>query len=245
MNRILEILALALGGTSLFALCFLGFASMAGVPMHDVAVLGKLFPEPAEHGEEGEHATLVEGTGQAVHEEPEFASDSQVIEASIGVLGAFSLAPPFSAEELKSLADKLKLKRTQLDVRLKDLEARSQELDGREEMLAEQFQALEELRGRLEAFEQELSVRAEEVSRAEAVASQEEERKWKKLAELLEGLDPEEAGKRITAYSPVEATQILRHFEEDLALQILNTLSGDKYLEYSEAWAGMAAGERP
>src|SRR5262245_14972336 len=216
MNRLLEILAMALGGCSLFAVCFLGFASMAGVPMHDVAVIGRFFPEPEAPPEE--HAAV-----ESAPAEPGEPSDQEVLAASLGALGAWSLTPPFTAQELKGLADELKLKRLQLEQGLRDQNERAKELDSREAMLVEQFQALEDLRARLEAFEQELQLRSQEVEREETAAGVQEDRKWKNLADLFSGLDAEEAGRRLTAYPPAEATKILLRLEQDLALEILNT----------------------
>ena len=37
----------------------------------------------------------------------------------------------------------------------------------------------------------------------------------------------------------------VRRLEEDLALEILNTLAGDRYLEYAEAWAAASAATPP
>jgi flagellar motility protein MotE (MotC chaperone) len=234
MNRLLEILAMALGGCSLFAVCFLGFASMAGVPMHEVAVIGRFFPEPPAPPEE--RATLEVEPAQGAPLE-----DQDVLSASLGALGAWSLTPPFTAQELKGLADELKLKRLQLEQGIRDQNERRQELDAREAMLLEQFKALEDLRARLEAFEQELLLRSEEVARDEAAVGEQDDRKWKKLADLFGGLDSEEAGKKLIAYPPAEATKILLRLDQDQALEILNTLTGDRYLEYAEAWAAASA----
>jgi hypothetical protein len=94
----------------------------------------------------------------------------------------------------------------QLNRSLEDQSARQRDLDAREAMLIEQFQALEDLRARLEASEQALLLRAEAVSHDEAAAGEQEERKWTKLAALFGALAPAEAGVKITAYPPAEAT---------------------------------------
>jgi flagellar motility protein MotE (MotC chaperone) len=243
MNRMLEILAMTLGGFSLFAVCFLGFASMAGVAPHELSVVGRFFPQPDPEPEEEQLVDLVDAPPEATPPK----SGSEVLAASLGVLGAWSLTPPFSGEELKGLADELKLKRLQLNRSLEDQNARQRELDSREAMIIEQFEALEDLRARLEASEQELLLRAEAVSKDETAAGEQEERKWKKLAALFGALAPEEAGRKLTAYPPEEATQILVRLDEDLALEILNTLAGDRYMEYAGAWAAaspVAADER-
>jgi flagellar motility protein MotE (MotC chaperone) len=238
MNRILEIAAMALGGVSLFAVCFLGFAAMAGVPMSDVAVVGKLFPEPPEPQE----AAVVEG--EAAAPARVLRDDARVYESSLGVLGAWSLASPFSADELKGLADELKLKRLQLSEEIEEMDRREAALDAREEALAEQFEALDELRARLEAYEAELLLRAQEVERDEAVRASANDRKYENLAALFGGLEPAEAGRRLAAYPPAEATRILLHLDDKRAREVLNTFQGDQYLAYAQAWAEAAGVKR-
>jgi flagellar motility protein MotE (MotC chaperone) len=234
MNRILEILAMTLGGFSLFAVCFLGFASMAGVAPHELSVVGRFFPQP---DPEPKEELIVDVAADAPPEATPPETEGEVLASSLGVLGAWSLTPPFTAEELKGLADELKLKRMQLNRSLEDQSARQRDLDAREAMLVEQFQALEDLRARLEASEQDLLLRAEAVSRDEAAAGEQEERKWTKLAALFGALAPADAGVKLTAYPPAEATEILLRLDQDLALEILNTLTGDRYMEYAGAWA--------
>jgi flagellar motility protein MotE (MotC chaperone) len=240
MNRILEIAAMALGGLSLFAVCFLGFATMAGVPLHSVAVIGNLFPEPAAKPD------YVATTGGELEPAPRRPDPAAVYQSSLGVLGTWSLESPFSADELKSLVDEVKLKKEQLNVELKNVARRAGELDAREEALAEQYGALDELRARLEAFETELLMRSAEVERDEGAKAAQDDRTYKKLASLISGIqDPKEAGLRLTAYSPEEATKILLHLTpEKKALEILNTFSGDRYLAYSRAWAEAAGAPR-
>jgi flagellar motility protein MotE (MotC chaperone) len=237
MNRILEIAAMALGGLSLFAVCFLGFATMAGVPLHQVALIGNLFPEPPEMPEVIEIDEL-EPMPAAL------GSDTRVYEASLGVLSAWTIESPFSGAELKSLAEELKLKREQLRQEIKELDRRKGEIDAREEALAEQFTALDEIRAKLEAFETELLLRAEEVARDEAVKASQDERVFMKLGELFTQLTSAEAKLRLTAYSTADATKILLHLPEKRAVEIINLFKGDEYLEYSRAWAE-AAGAKP
>ena len=235
MNRILEIAAMALGGLSLFAVCFLGFATMAGVPLHQVAGIGRLFPEPPEAPETAD--------GEERAPKPiEFDSDSEVYERSLGVLSAWSIESPFTAEELKTLADELKLKREQLKREISKLEDREGQLDAREDALVEQFAALDDLRAKLEAYEADLMIRAEEVARDEAAEASRNDRKFQKLAELFKGLEPRAAMTKLKAYPPEEATKILLHMNEKTAVDILNSFTGDDYLLYGQAWAE-AAGE--
>ncbi len=237
MNRAIEIAAMIVGGVSLFLVCFLGFAALAGVPLNEVAVIGKMFPEPT--GGEGD----IESAPDHGTPAPELP-DREVVAASLGVLSAWTLEPPFSHAELKSLADELKLKTLQLDQRLKRVTEREELADQRAQDLADQFETLDELRAELEAYEADLLLRAQEVERDEEAAAELRARRWDSLARLFSEQDAAEAGRRLQAYTPEEATKILRALDEDLAVEILNTFSGDKYIEYAEAWAaGAPSGE--
>ena len=233
MNRILEITAIALGGFSLFAMCFFGFATMAGVPLHEVAVLGKLFPEP----ESSDPVDPEEVPTVAMED----TTDTDVLASSLGVLATWSLSPPYTGTELKSLADELKLKSLQLDQRLLGADERDRELAEREEQLADHYETIEELRAKLERFEQDLLLRAEEIERDEGAAETRSANQWKKLASLFAELDPEEAKNRLSAYEPAEATKILLHLDNSEAIEILNGFEGDQYIKYAEAWAAEAA----
>ena len=46
MNRIIEAVAMTVGGLSVFLVCFVGFVALSGKDMSKVAVIGKLFPAP-------------------------------------------------------------------------------------------------------------------------------------------------------------------------------------------------------
>ena len=231
MNRIFEIAAIALGGVSLFTVCFLGFAAMAGVPLNEVAVLGKIFPEAPDPGEPKPVSSQDQGEGI------EFDSPDEVYAHTQGVLSAFRLDPPFTGSELKSLGDELKLKNIQLEQRLREVSGREEALDQREEALADQFEALDEMRAKLEAFEQELSLRAEEIGRDEAAAEEAAQQRWTALAAVFAEQRAEDAVTRLKAYSPEDATKILLNLDKSQAIEILDEFKGEDFKRYSEAFA--------
>ena len=235
MNKSLELAAMALGGLSLFAVCFLGFAAMAGVPLHEVAVIGSLFPAPEEEG--GTPSPTTAELGFPSPTPPQDTSDTDPGISSRGVAGGWMTESPFSHEELKDLADSLKLKKLELDQGLDDLARREAEADAREASIAEQFTSLENLRTSLEEYGAELNLRASEVARDESAAEERDDERWANLAKLFSEQPVEDAVKRIQAYPAEEATRILLHLEDDTASEILNSLSGDAFLEYAEAYA--------
>ena len=59
MNRIIEIVAMAVGGLSLFLVCFVGFAKLSGRDVSKVPVIGVLFPTPPDGTENGEVVHLL------------------------------------------------------------------------------------------------------------------------------------------------------------------------------------------
>src|SRR6185436_17075210 len=159
MNRIIEIAAMAIGGLSLFLVCFVGFASLSGKDMSQVAVIGKLFPTPpsesGEHGDavtEGEHA-------DAKGAQEKGLSDAAVIEANLGVLSAWTLPSPYSSSELRLLSEEIKKKHTELEERELALGRRERAVVEDEGELKERLKSLEELRMHLENLQAELAER--------------------------------------------------------------------------------------
>src|SRR5262245_60348770 len=112
MNRLIEIAVMALGGVSLFLVAFVGFASLSGKDMSQVAVIGKLFPAPP--GEAQEHSVVAEAAPDAEREHGKNLSDAAVVEASLGVLSAWTLPSPYSTSELRVLSEEIKKKRAEM-----------------------------------------------------------------------------------------------------------------------------------
>lgn len=235
MNKSLELAAMALGGLSLFAVCFLGFAAMAGVPLHEVAVVGKVFPAPEEDGAEPDPTTAELSFPSPSPPQDEPGDDPAV--STRGVAGGWITESPFSHEELKDLADSLKLKKLELDQGLEELARREREAEAREASIAEQFASLESLRTSLEELGADLNLRAQEVARDESAAAERDDERWSNLARLFAEQPVEDAVKRIQAYPASEATRILLHLEDAVASEILNSITGDAFIEYAEAYA--------
>lgn len=232
MNKTIEIAAMILGGVSLFAMCFLGFAVVANVPLYDVAVIGKLFPEPEVNEEPADGGDGGTGTPS----QPTYRPDSQLLAANMGVLSTWKLDSPFTQGELKALVEELKLKQVQLDQRIREMAQRELEADQREESVAERFAALEELRLELERYEERLIQREAEVNRDEGAAQEFEDQRWAGLAKLLAAQETSVAGPRLRRYSPEEAAKILRAMDDKYAAKLLNSFEGDAFLEYGEAY---------
>lgn len=227
MTKLIETAAMVLGGLSLFAVSFVAFTVVSGVPLDDVAILGKLLPEPEEHAPAPEEPTKTPERQR---------SNTAVVEASIGSIGAWSLPSPFTQSELRELAEELKAKLREIDLREAELDQRQKDVDAQLEVVAERFRALEEMRSDLEAFKAELLLREQEVLRDEAAAHERESARWGDVALVVAGLEDDEAGKRLTSFPPEDAARILLAMQPERAAELLNQLEGDDWKAYVEAY---------
>ncbi len=140
MSKIIEIIAMALGGLSLFAVCFLAFATMSGTPLSNMSGIGSFFDAPEDDDRPHEPR---EGARRPPETDPR--PTTQIVASSMGALGAWSLPSPYTQAELKSLTDELKGKLHQLEARAAELDDRERRSEERSQLLAERFEALEGL----------------------------------------------------------------------------------------------------
>lgn len=246
MPKPLELALLGIGGTSLFAVCFVGFASVAGVPMHTLPVVGGLYDAP-EVIEEGPVEVPVDPTNpDELAPKPDFGpADRAVISDAIATLGSWTLPPPFEIEELVRLTEEVRQAR-------EDNERREQLLDSRELQLEEEYDRLQkrvleidEMRKDLEAREESLArdragieQLATELERPDLVRDENEDRELLRKALLFKDGDAETAAERLTAYPAAEAALILHKLGDDTrAIAILNALTGDQWKEYVDAYS--------
>jgi hypothetical protein len=244
MNRLIEIAAMLLGGVSIFTVCFVGFVALSGKSMSEVALVGKLFPAPAEHAAEGaageEHANAAPEYEDGAGEQE--LTDSQVLDASLGVLGTWTLPSPYSTGELRSLADEVKRKLRELDGRESALRERERNAAEREQDVAERLKTLAKLRAELELVEQELAGREQALQGRELALADGEAARWSGIARVLAGLEDEEAGQRLLEYSPADAARILAALgDETRASEILNQVQGPRWKEYVDAYTAERA----
>ncbi|MBI1382990.1 MAG: hypothetical protein GC161_18115 [Planctomycetaceae bacterium] len=235
MNKALSIGLTAVGGLAFFTVSFLAFARLSGVPLHKVAVVGPiLIPLLGIEPPSDEPQTP---TGPAPKE---FGSAQEVVRASVGALGAFSLPPPFEREGLQRLSDELKAKRAESDRRAEALAAKERDLADQLARLEHMSLDLSRLRDEFEAREAALELRAQEVQRDESAKDEAEAARWGKLGRLLAGLEPKDAGQRLLQHSPEDAARILGSLEPAKAAQILMALPKESWAAYSDAYAGLA-----
>ncbi len=218
MNRLIEIAAMALGALSLFSICFLGFTTLSGVPLHKVAVIGQLFPQP-EEPDSTEPAGLEDESSV-----PPPRPSETVLKSNLGMLGVWSLPSPFSQDELQELSDDLKSRTFELDQRERTIEERERRIDDELGGLAERFRTLDELRESLERFESELELRALEVQRDEGAAAGREAQRWAQVALIFDSVEGQEAAEILAEYTPEEAASILKQLDPGTASSLLTSL---------------------
>ena len=233
MSKVLEIAAMLLGGFSILAVCFFGFSLTAGVPLHELAIVGDLFEAPPE----GQRPVAPAASPEPV---PATRAPAEVLRSNLGVLGTWSLPSPYDEEELASLAAELKATNRLLEVRAGELDRRAQELDEEERLLGERFAALRELQRRLEDHEAELILREQEVQSQEGVAAEHRMRASADLARLFESLDAKAGASFLAALSAGEAAAVLRQMDVERAAELLDALrsqGGTDWKAYLEAYS--------
>lgn len=247
MSKFIEILAMVLGGLSLFLVCFLGFAVLSGKPLSSLPVVGGWIEEPQEEstsvasGSEADGAEVSEAAQRAARAE---RSETEVVQASIGMMGAWSLPSPYSKTELKELVEEVKGRLKLVESRERDVEERERAVQVDERAVKDQFATLEELQQNLEEFGRELELREREVQTNEADRAERERMKWVKVAGVLGSLDPTEAGLRLVEYAPEEAAHILHAMPDEQAGEILNQVSQD-WKAYVDAYTQLPESSRP
>ena len=242
MNRIIEIAAMAIGGLSLFLVAFVGFASLSGKDMSQVAVIGKLFPAPDEgEGHGGETAEPAQAEPVAKHEKS--LSDAAVLEASLGVLSAWTLPSPYSSSELRVLSEELKKKRAELAELESSRTRRERAVETDEHELEERMKVLAELQKHLERLQAELSEREQAAARQEDALQAGSDARWTAVAGVIGAIDETaQAALRLQEYEPAEAAKILRALGDDArAGEILNAVEPSRWKEYVGAYTAEKA----
>ncbi len=235
MNKAIHIALTCLGGFVFFGISFMGFARMAGVPLHKVAVIGPILIPLL--GLEPPPDTPAEPQAPVARD---FGSAQEVVRASVGALGAFTLPAPFQRDELQKLSDELKARRADTEQRAATLQTREQELAEQLARLEHMSLDLARMRADFDARESALELRAQEVARDEGAKRDQDAARWGKLGQLLVGLEPKEAGTRIQQHTPQDAALILSSMDPAKAAQILGTLPKEAWAVFSSAYAEAA-----
>jgi hypothetical protein len=237
MKKPLQILSLAAAALGLFAAAFFGFGLVRGGSAHALPLIGGWFPAPA-----GEEESAQVEPSHGANEAPVPSPPKQ---AGLGLLDVFVLESPMAAEEIQDLARALKEQRAQVEQRSGELDEREERLDERALFMDEQSAALAEMRAELERWQGELETRQAELERGEAVHSEKDAASWQRMAKLFEKGEASALARRLEAWTPAEAAQLLMHLKPDRVRELLEALGGETWKDYWEAYRAAVPSETP
>ena len=233
LNKAIEISALTVGGISLFLMSFLVFALSAGVPAHEVAIVGSLFPVP-EVAEPTEDPELELARPKLQPKTPE-----QVLQGIIGNLPSLSGPSPFEDGEVERLVAEIKETKLQLDREREQVDKRQIDVAQREETLDEKAALIQDLMAELDVRVGEIRLQQEELDRDLTVASEAEAERWKKQAAVFKKGDAGKLAKRLENYPAEDAARILANLEEAQRNKLLAEVTDAKFTEFNAAFAAL------
>lgn len=236
LNKIFEYSAYAIGGTALFTASLLVFALAAGVPAHQVAIIGGMFPEPPAV----EPAAITDEDGEVTRPKIGPRTMDEVIESAIGRLPSHGVDSPFEAAELEQLVADMKLLKLQYSKNIEGLEDREQAVTERALALDERNNVLDEFMAQLDQREGEIDLKQEELQRDQAVRAEEDTERWKAVSMVFKGGDAKELVVKLLKYGPVDGAQILAHLEESERNALLLELDADPFKEFNDAYSALA-----
>lgn len=263
MNKIAIISLSTLGGAALFAVSFLGFARLNGVPLNELPLVGGMFPELPEHADQAQpdaaHADKPDSSHTTKPELPEALKPTEdhaatahpdapdhgpaaakPAEAHAGIFDLIDVDGLYTQDELRALGDSLRAKN-------REAEQRSAELDRREELLADRLTALDERRRTLDEFAKKLDEREREIAAREAEVKSSggtdggAEASPADLAEFFADGELDVLSKRLAGFTPEEAAKILSRLEPARAKELLEALPTASWRAFAEAYAGAVA----
>ncbi len=227
MSKVGTIVAVGGVSTILFALTYVGIATVKGVPLREVPPFA-WFAHEMPHADPGAHvAPIVTATPAPRVEAP------VVPPMTAGVLGAFVLPSPFDSRELQSLQKELAERRTRIEETELLLEKRARDLDDWQKTLEDRMREIDAARGPLTPGSAPDSATTPGSSGAEA---KDDPASWRAMATLFEEGDAEEMATKLAGFEPDEAAQVLKGLEPERAAQLLNALPTPKYKPFLDAW---------
>ena len=238
LNKILEYVAYAVGGVALFLASLLVFALTAGVPAHEVAVVGGLFPEP--------EAPEVEApTKRAADEDPTRPkltpkTMEEVVASTLSRLPTQSHASPFEQSELQELVTDVKRLKLQYERDLESIALREDEVAERALANDERAKLLDDFMRQLDIRESEISLRMAELARDEQAISEAEAKKWETVASAFADGEVDIQKQKLLAYEPEDAARILVNLEDDRRNELLNALEPADFKAYNDAYSSLA-----
>lgn len=236
MNSLLKYVAFSAASVVVFAGSFLLFASLSGAPMHDIAVIGKFFPDPEEGSDAAQPAANDAPSDLISEVDQDRRPSRQVLAEAATPLRAFVVQSPFSTEELAELQAELKNRIESARRMQTELEEKLDDVGARELQLEERWAELEQIRNGLIEQDLELAQREDELERDARAQNERESASWTSMAKVFEEGKPAELARNLILFEPEEAARILRALPEARASALIRELPRDRYLEFAEAY---------
>jgi len=268
MNKIAILSLSTLGSAALFAVSFLGFAKLNGVPLNELPLVGGAFPAlpedqsparldpvrpvapgpgPAAEPELPEADKPAEDHAAAAqHEAPAHGpAAAKPVEANAGIFDLIDVDGLYTQDELRALGDSLRAKN-------REAEQRNAELNRHEELLADRLAALDERRRTLDDFAKQLDGRERELAAREAEAKNSAGADGSgagiaspsDLAEFFVDGELDVLSKRLASFTPEESAKILVRLEPARAKELLEALPTASWRAFAEAYA-LAMAKQP
>jgi flagellar motility protein MotE (MotC chaperone) len=228
MNTTTKYIAGAFGAIALFVSTFICAAAMSGTPLHELAVVGGLFPEPT-------RASLT-ASDPAPRIQAEVRPASEILRNQLSILGSFRMPSEMTSDAILMLQEDLRTRTAALAERESLIDQKQKEVSERESALGERWDELAGLRGHLQDWEEELDQRSRELDRDEAVLEEDERRSWRALADMYAVGDAALAGARLATFEPAEVAQILAGLDSDRASALLAALPASRYRAFLDAY---------
>lgn len=234
MNHVLKILAYGIGGFVLLVGTFVTISALTGTPLHEVKGVGKFFPEQVVV-EEGTSTMLPDAE---VEIENDTRSPRQLFDSAATPLNSFTLADPFSAEELSTLERTLQIKLDEVAERARDLDVRERELDADRQHLDDRYGELQSLRTALLEQGADNEAAGDEVDHDREVLEEDKMETYKQMSTIFVDTEAADAAALLSSvYGPEEAAKVLVHLEEErirdiiAALQVKDKNEGIRYFQ--------------
>lgn len=234
-NKIIELAAIGIGGISLFLASFLVFALSAGVPAHQVAIVGGLFPAP----EVPERATTGVAIPGATPDIVEKTMDDVLI-STLNRLPAYTIQSPFADDEMSELVEKLKGTKLAYEEGVRDIELREDALAKRDANLDERDRILKDLMAALDRREDEMRLLQMELDNGIRLADAAKEAEWATIATGFASDNYEQHAQRLGEYEAEESAMILKYLEADHRQNITDVLTPDVFKEIMAAYSKIA-----
>ncbi|MFT5079448.1 MAG: hypothetical protein ACI9D0_000038 [Bacteroidia bacterium] len=234
-NKIIELAAIGIGGLSLFLASFLVFALSAGVPAHQVAIVGGLFPAP-DVGDQPTSSAIIDGATPDIVEK----TMDDVLISTLDRLPSYTIQSPFADDEMSTLVEELKRTKLAYEEGVQDIEQREDALTKRDANLDEKDRILKDLMAALDRREMEMKLLQAELDNGLKVADEAKEAEWATIATGFLGSNFEKLALLVGTYADEEAAMILKNLENDQRQGILDALSQDKFKEIMAAYSKVA-----